>query len=307
MSDTVLKGPPSDAAALGTLDFVLYALVVFVWGTSWIALHMQLGVVAPEVSLFWRFLISALVMLGWVAATRGRLRFAVADHLRFALMGLALFSINFLCFYYGGLSTPSGLLAVVFSLASVFNLVLAALIFRQRPRPRMVIAGLMGFAGVALMFAPQLGGASFSGPALTGLLLCVAGTLCFCLGNMLSVGLRARAIPLPSATAWGMVYGALFLLMFSLARGQHFAIEPNIRYVAALLWSSVLSSVAAFAAYLTLLVRIGAGRAGYSTVLFPVIALAISTLYEGYVWTPPAIAGLVIVLAGNLLMLAKKG
>lgn len=306
MTDTILKARPSDAAALGAFDFALYALVVFVWGTSWIALHLQLGVVAPEISLFWRFLVSALVMLAWVVVTRGRLRFAAADHLRFALMGLALFSINFLCFYYGGLSTPSGLLAVVFSLASVFNIALSALIFRQRPRVRAVIAGLMGFAGVGLMFAPQLAGANLSGPALGGLILCVAGTLSFCLGNMLSVGLRARAIPLPSATAWGMIYGVAFLLLFSLARGQDFIIEPTLRYVGALLWSALLSSVAAFAAYLTLLSRIGASRAGYSTVLFPVIALAISTVYEGYVWTVPAIAGLLIVIAGNLLMLGRR-
>ncbi|GLS22525.1 multidrug DMT transporter permease [Labrys miyagiensis] len=305
MSDTILKVRPSDAAALGAFDFSLYALVVFVWGTSWIALHLQLGVVAPEVSLFWRFLIAAVVMLVWVAATGNRLRFAAAEHLRFALMGLLLFSTNFLCFYYGGLSTPSGLLAVVFSLASVFNIVLGALIFRQKPRLRAVIAGLMGFGGVGLMFAPQLTGASLSGPVLGGLTLCVAGTLCFCLGNMLSVGLKARAIPLPSATTWGMVYGALFLLLFSLVRGQDFIIEPNIRYLGALLWSALLSSVAAFAAYLTLLSRIGASRAGYSTVLFPVIALAISTIYEGYAWTGLAITGLVIVIAGNLLMLTK--
>lgn len=305
MTDTALKTGPSDATPLGALDLGLYAGVVFVWGTSWIALHMQLGMVAPEVSLLWRFMLAAVVMLGWVTMTGGQLAFAWHDHLRFAGLGVLLFSLNFLCFYYGGLSTPSGLLAVVFSLASVFNIVLSAIIFGQRPTLRAVIAALMGFAGVGLMFAPQLAGSSLSGPALAGLGLCLAGTLSFCLGNMLTLNLKQRSISLTSATVWGMIYGSAFLLVFGVVRGQAFIIEPTTRYLGALLWSALLSSVAAFAAYLTLLARIGASRAGYSTVLFPVIALAISTVYEGYVWSGLAITGLAIVIAGNLLMLTK--
>ena len=306
MTSTTLKAGPSEAAPLGATDLGLYAGVVFVWGTSWIALHMQLGVVAPEVSLLWRFLLAAVMMLGWVMLSGAPLSFAWKDHLSFAGLGLLLFSTNFLCFYYGGLSTPSGLLAVVFSLASVFNIVLSALIFGQKPNLRSVIAALMGFAGVGLMFAPQLAGDQLSGAALTGLILCVIGTLSFCFGNMLTLSLKKRAISLTSATAWGMVYGSLFLFVFSLARGQAFIIEPNLPYLGALLWSALLSSVLAFAAYLTLLSRIGASRAGYSTVLFPVVALAISTIFEGYVWSALAIAGLAVVLAGNLLMLTGR-
>ncbi|WP_448951301.1 DMT family transporter [Labrys neptuniae] len=306
MTSTTANAGSSETAPLGIVDLGLYAGVVFVWGTSWIALHMQLGVVAPEVSLLWRFLLAAVMMLGWVVFSGGRLAFAWKDHLAFAVLGLLLFSTNFLCFYYGGLSTPSGLLAVVFSLASVFNIVLGAICFRQKPSVRAVVAALMGFAGVGLMFAPQLAGDHLSRAALIGLLLCVAGTLSFCLGNMLTLSLKKRAISLTSATAWGMVYGSLFLLIFSFARGQAFIIEANPHYLGALLWSALLSSVAAFAAYLSLLSRIGASRAGYSTVLFPVVALAISTIFEGYVWSTLAITGLATVLAGNLLMLTGR-
>src|SRR5262245_38823891 len=104
------------------LDYGLYAAVVFLWGTSWIALHMQLGVIPPEISVTWRFAIAAAIMMAWVRLSGGRLGFPLADHLRFAALGLLMFSSNFLLFYYGGLSTPSGLLAVVFSLTSVFNM-----------------------------------------------------------------------------------------------------------------------------------------------------------------------------------------
>jgi drug/metabolite transporter (DMT)-like permease len=163
----------------------------------------------------------------------------------------------------------------------------------------------MGFAGVAAMFAPQIAGADFSASALHGLLFCIVGTLSFCIGNMISVAGQKRAVPISSATAWGMTYGVAFLFLFALLRGQTFTFEWTASYLVSLVWLAVMSSVLAFAAYMRLLARIGAARAGYSTVLYPVVALAISTAVEGYSWTPLAISGLVLVLAGNLVMLSK--
>jgi drug/metabolite transporter (DMT)-like permease len=289
--------------AFGAVDYGLYAAVVLLWGTSWIALHLQLGVVAPEVSLVWRFAIAATIMVAFVLARGGRMRFGWGDHGRFMALGVSIFSLNFLLFYYGGLTTPSGLLAVVFSLASVFNMLLGLLFFHQRPSGRVLLAALMGFCGVVAMFEPQLAGADVTPAALTGLALCIAGTLSFCLGNMVSLASQRRGVPIASATAWGMVYGTAVLVLISLLRGQAFIVEWTPSYLGALLWSAVLSSVLAFAAYMTLLARIGAARAGYSTVLFPVVALALSTLFEGYQWTLPAVLGLLLVIAGNLVML----
>ena len=122
---------------------------------------------------------------------------------------------------------------------------------------------------------------------------------------MISVANQRRGIPTGSATTWGMVYGALFLLLLSLLRGQSFMVEPTLRYLGSLAWLALVASVVAFAAYITLLSRVGADRAGYSTVLYPVVALAISTVVEGYVWTAPAFIGLALVILGNLLMLTK--
>jgi drug/metabolite transporter (DMT)-like permease len=295
-----------DGAAFSGIDYSLYALVVLLWGTSWIGIHFQLGVVDPEVSILWRFLIAALAMFGWVGASGGRLAFPLALHLRFAALGLFLFSTNFLCFYYGGLTVPSGLLAVVFSLASIGNMLLGALFFGTRPSRRLVLGAVLGFAGVATMFEPQIVGADFDRDALVGLFLCVAGTFCFCCGNMLSSAIQSRSVPVLSANAWGMGYGVLYLLAFTRLNGSTIAIEPTLLYLGSLLWLAIMASVIAFAAYLTLLGRIGAGRAGYSTVMYPVIALAISSVFEGYVWTLPAIAGLGLVLAGNLLVLTSR-
>jgi drug/metabolite transporter (DMT)-like permease len=287
-------------------DYAAYATTVFAWGTSWIALRMQVGVVAPEVSVLWRFLIAAALMWVWALARGYPLRFPPAMHLRFAGMGLFLFSTNFVLFYYGSLTIPSGLLAVAFSFASVVNMLMAGLVLRQPIERRVMFAGLLGASGVVLMFWPQIAGTGFDRGAFVGLVLCLMGTLSFCTGNLISGAIQRAGVAVTSASAWGMVYGALALFAVSLVRGHAFVIEPTVTYVGALLYLAVISSVLAFAAYLTLLGRIGGARAGYATVMFPVVALAISTVFEGYVWTWPAKIGLVCVLAGNLIVLAPR-
>ena len=286
-------------------DIAAYAATVFFWGTSWIALRAQLGIVPPEVSIFWRFLVAASLMWAWVTWRGERIRFPAADHLRFVGTGVCLFSANFTLFYYGGISVPSGLLSVVFSLASIGNLLLGALFLRQRIEPRVAFGALVGAVGIACLFWPEIAKAGINGAALGGLGLCVAGTTFFCLGNMISTSIQRRGVPLLSAVTWGMTYGAVIMALVSLARGHSFAIEPTAKYVVSLLLLAVGASVIAFSCYLTLLRRIGAARAGYSTVLFPIIALAVSTIFESYVWTPLAMLGVVLALAGNVLVLRR--
>ncbi len=292
-------------SALTPRDVALYGVVVFAWGFSWIALHYQVGVVAPEVSVMWRFAIAAPVMLA-VAALRGeRMVYAARDHLWFAALGAMIFSANFTLFYYGGQILTSGLLAVIFSLASVVNVLLGWLVLRSPIDRRVVGGGILGFCGVAAMFYPQLAGTTFNGPVLFGLLLCVIGTVLFCCGNMISALLQRRGIAVFAASGYGMIYGAAGLALFAAWRGAAFIIEPTPKYIGGLIFLAVISSVAAFGSYLTLLGRIGADRAGYATVMFPVVALAVSTVLEGYQWTLPAILGLVAVMAGNLLVLRR--
>ena len=122
---------------------------------------------------------------------------------------------------------------------------------------------------------------------------------------MMSTVVQRRGVPLLSANAWGMTYGTLVLAGINLVRGNAFIIEPTLTYVGSLVYLAIGASVIAFASYLTLLRRLGAARAGYATVLFPIIALAVSTLLEGYVWTPLAVAGVALALAGNVLVLRR--
>ena len=277
---------------------------MFVWGTSWIALKAQLGEVSPEVSTLWRFLLAAPLMWLWAAARGETLAYPAADHRRFAAAGALMFSSNFVLFLYGGQYLPSGLLAVVFSLVSILNLLLGAAFLGQPIMPRVALGGVLGAAGIALLYSPQIAGGVQRG-ALLGLAFCLAGTLSFCAGNLVSTAIQRRGVPLLAATAWGMTYGVAALAAIVLVRGQPLIVEWTPRYLGATLYLALFASVVAFASYLTLLRRIGAARAGYATVLFPIVALAVSTLVEGYRWTLAAILGAALALAGNVLVLRR--
>ncbi|WP_152979756.1 DMT family transporter [Mesorhizobium sp. 1M-11] len=284
------------------LDYGLYALTVIAWSLSWYAIEFQVGTVANEVNIVWRFAIATVLMFGWVVLKRGLLRFTLADHMRFVALGVLMFSSNFLLFYYGAGYLVSGLLSVVFSLASVMNMMLGAIVMREKPSPRILLGGLTGFCGIALMFLPEIVGHDLGGGTLVGLGFCVAGTLSFCIGNVISAAGMRKGLPLVSMNAWGMFYGTLWSAILALLMGRTFAVEPTVAYFGSLLFLAVVSTIMGFAAYLTLLGRIGAARAGYATVMFPIFALLVSTVLEGYRWTAFAIVGLALVAIGNVLV-----
>ncbi len=302
-SATAPAAAPSLDRPFDATDLSLYGLTIVAWSVSWYAIALQIGTVSNEVNLVWRFAIATVLMFGWVAWSGRRMRFALTEHLRFAALGVLLFSSNFLFFYYGAFYLVSGLLSVVFSLASVINLMLAAIVMGQRPSPRILAGGLLGFGGIALMFWPEIARQDVSGAALIGLGLCVCGTLSFCLGNLVSAAAQRKGIPLVSMNAWGMLYGTAWAGFLALILGRDFIIDPTATYLGSLVFLAVVSTVVAFAAYLTLLGRIGAARAGYATVVFPIFALVVSTFLEDYRWSVFALAGLVLVAAGNVIVI----
>lgn len=287
-------------------DYGLFALSVIAWSAAWFAIELQVGKVSNEVNVAWRFGIATLIMFVWAALSGSRWRFSASDHLRFAALGVLLFSSNFLFFYYGALYLVSGLLSVVFSLASVINMVLAALIFRERLSPRFLVAGLAGMSGISLLFFSEIMESGVSDGTLVGLALCVGGTLSFCLGNLVSADCQSRGLPIVSTSAWGMLYGTLWCAFLAVLLERPFIVEPTFAYFASLVFLAVVATVVAFAAYLTLLGRVGGARAGYATVLSPIFALLISTGFEGYRWTFLAIVGLAFVVAGNVLVVRGK-
>lgn len=287
------------------MNLSLYLLTVLIWGTTWIALKLQLGEVAIAASIAYRFALAAAVLFA-ILLLSGRLQRLDARAQGVCVaQGLCLFCLNFMCFYTASQWIPSGLVAVIFSTATLWNALNARLFFKQRIAVNVLLGGALGLAGLGLLFWPELAGHETSRESLQGIALALLGTLFFSAGNMLSsLQQKAGLRPLTS-NAWGMLYGALMLVAICLLSGTPFAFEFNTRYIASLLYLAIPGSVIGFTAYLTLVGRMGPERAAYCTVLFPVVALNISVFVEGYQWTLPALLGLVLVMLGNVLVFRK--
>jgi drug/metabolite transporter (DMT)-like permease len=289
------------AGHAGDMNIFLYLLTVLIWGTTWIAITFQLGSVPAPVSIAYRFWLAAAVLMGFLLITRKPWWPPRQAWPYLFAQGIALFCLNFLCFYYASQWVTSGLEAVVFSTAPLWNAINGR-IFLGRPIRRQVMMGaLLGLAGIVLLFAPQMAGHWNDSKVLIGLALTLGGTLCFSCGNLLSSRMQTLGLTPWLTNTWAMLIGSTTLGIGALALGMPFALDPSPRYLGALLYLAIPGSVIGFTAYLLLVGRIGPDRAAYSTVLFPIVALTISTIYEGYHWTPLALGGLALVLAGNLL------
>lgn len=294
----MLKGWPKTTV-------LLYLAVVFIWGSTWLAVRYQVGVVPPEISVAYRIGIAAVCMFGWSLARGLPLRFTLYEHLFMMVQGALIFSTNFFLFYLAAAHLTTGLIAVIFSTASAMIILLNSMLLRQLPSLRLLLGAVLGGAGISLVFSRELVGFSFQSTTGAGLLLSLGGTFCFSLGSLVSARNRAAGLSVCGNTAYAMLYGTGLLCFFSLVRGQHFDFDFALPYVASLAYLSIVGSVIAFAAYFALLARIKAEQAAYSTVLFPVVALALSTVFEGYQWTVTAVLGVLVTLTGNLLVLKQ--
>ena len=287
------------------MNLSLYLLTVLIWGTTWIAIKLQVGSVAIPLSIAYRFGLAALVLFAFLLLSRRLQPLNRRAQLLCLAQGLCLFCINFLCFYTASQWIPSGLIAVVFSTATLWNALNARVFFGQRIALNVLAGGALGLLGLALLFWPELAGHEASRETLIGLGLALIGTLCFSAGNMLS-SLQQKAGLRPLTTnAWGMLYGALILTGYCLFSDVPLSIDWRAQYIGSLLYLAIPGSVIGFTAYLTLVGRMGPERAAYCTVLFPVVALNISAFVEGYQWSAPALLGLGLVMVGNVLVFRK--
>ena len=281
----------------------LYAITTLIWSSTWLAITFQLGQVAPAVSVVWRFALSASILFAFALWRRLPLGFAPRDHLWIALQGFLMFGLNYVCVYLSEQSLASGLVAVASSVIVFWNIIGMRVFFGSPINPVIALAALIGVGGVVLVFLPDIANFSASGPAVRGLVLALIGAVSASLGSMAALRNQKHHIPIVPLIAWAMLYGTLFIAAYAALSGAAFTFDWSFRYVASLLYLALLGSVLAFAAYLTLLKRIGADRAGYIGAAVPVIALLLSTVFEGLRWEASMLLGVLLCVAGNVLIL----
>ena len=279
-----------------------YGLTVLIWVLTWTAIRLQVESAPVDVSVFYRFLMASVVALV-VLALLGRLQtLTLKQHGWLFLQGLTLYSVNFLLIYRAAESMTSGLLAVVFSLAALFNALNGWLWLRLKPTARLYPAVALGITGVALLFWHDLQLGNATGASI---LFAAAGTFWFSMGNLVSIKVRLAQIPLLVANAWAMVYGAVILGVWWLLQGVAWVVPTSATFWGATVFLAVPGSIIAFYCYITVIQTLGADRAGYATVLFPVVALSVSTWLEGFEWTTTAVLGALLAILGNYVLFRR--
>jgi drug/metabolite transporter (DMT)-like permease len=289
------------------MNLLFYSGVVLIWGTTWFAILFQLGQVDPLVSVIYRFALASSILMIYCRARRLPMRFSPRDHGFMALLGVFLFSLNYWLFYVAELYLASGLVAVVFSTMVIFNIVFGAVFIGTPIRPRVLLGAVLGLTGIALVFRPELSAFTLSNKGMLGLVLSLGATVSASLGNITSARNQMAGIPVIQANAWGMTYATALMTAVALLTGKEFSFQATFPYIASLFYLALFGSVFAFGMYLTLVGRIGADRAAYTTLLFPIVALALSMMFEGYRPAPLAFLGVVLILGGNYMVLMQAG
>ena len=284
---------------------LLYLTSVMIWGSTWLAIKFQLGTVAPEISIAYRVTLAAVILLIYSYLRKLPLKFSIQEHGYMALQGLFIFSMNYLLVYLAEGFLSSGLVAILFSTIIFWNVIFGAIFLRNPIRSDVVIGGLIGVIGLAVIFWPEVSTFELAGNRMTGLLLAFGGVLSASLGSIISARNQIHKIPVIQSNGYGMAYGGLFMFAFALLRSAEFTFDPSPGYILSLLYLALFGSVIAFSAYLTLLGRIGPDRSAYVTVLFPIVALILSTLFEGLTWGLSGVVGVLFVIIGNVIALNR--
>jgi len=286
-------------------NWVLYLATVLIWGASWYGIKLQLGMVEPAVSVMYRFGAASLILIAWCLLRGVSLRFTARQHGFAALMGFLMFCLNYVVFYVATADVTTGFVALSVSLMVILNSLFGSWFLGRPMRLMVVIGGLCGVAGIALVFWSELSGSGGGQATVQGIVLCLIGTVSVSLGNTVSARNQRAGMAVLPTNAIAMAYSALLVALYVVATGKPVTFDLSPVYMGALAYLVVFATIIAFGCFLTLLGRIGSDRAAYALVLQPVAALAISTVAEGFQWGWPAALGVILVIIGNVIVLGS--
>ncbi len=287
-------------------NLILYLTPLFIWGSTWLVITLQLGKVEPLVSVVYRFFFASLIAFVFLKIRREKTGYGPADHFFMALQGILLFGVNYWFVYVAEGVVSSGLVALIFSVIVFFNSINGALFLKEKIRTEVIFGGLIGVSGIALLFIDELSSISFSKEKILNYLLAFAGAYIASLGNIISLFNQRRKIPVLHSNSFGMLYGSIFMAIIVVISGMPVTIDMSFKYISSLLYLSIFGSIIAFYAYVTVIGRIGADKAANVVLAAPVLALILSSIFEKISFTPLMIAGVLLVMAGNFIALRKK-
>ncbi|UAK24825.1 DMT family transporter [Sphingomonas nostoxanthinifaciens] len=299
--------PPLPAAVQARVALP-FAICTLIWGSTWFVIGSQLQYVPAAWCIAYRFTLACIAMVA-VAKIGGRsLAIGRAGHGLAIMVGVPQFTFNYIFVYSAEEQIASGLVALVSALLIVPNALLGRALLGQAVSRRFLIGSGVAMAGIALLFADGVmrGGGLDAHRTILGVVLSLGGVVAASTANVLQGTRQAKAIPPASLIAWAMAYGAACDIAYALVTAGPPVFSTAPIYLAGLLYLAVAGSAVTFTLYFALIRTIGPARAGYIGVLIPVIAMALSTLFEGYRWTAAAAAGAALAVAGLLVAMRAR-
>ncbi|MEM7189228.1 MAG: DMT family transporter [Pseudomonadota bacterium] len=282
---------------------VIFVIAVVIWGSTWIMMKFQLGVVDPTASLTYRYCLAGIVVLTGAALAGKRIRLAPSQHLWCIAQGALMFSANYWITYIAAAHLTTGIISVFFAGVSGCTMLLALIIYQRVPALRTALGALMGVCGTALVFWPEIDGLPIDGPEIQSGFLLVLSVFLFAAGGLVGARNLASGMPRYATIGWSMFYGSCWMCLIVFIRGDTFAFDVSAPYILSLMWLIFFGSGLVFVLYFILIERIGPERASYASVMFPLVALVISTFAEGYSWPLLALIGVPLAILGNGLVL----
>lgn len=284
----------------------LFIIPALIWGSTWYVIKFQLGAVDPLLSVSYRFAMGSFILFVYTRFRKLNMKFSPAEHARMGLQGMLLFGFNYWLVYLSEETLTSGLVAITFSTLIFMNIFFSAIFLGTKVKKEVILGGILGVSGTILMFYQEIRQTGLNEALISGLIFCIIGVLFASMGNITSAYNQKKKIPVVQANTYGMLYGSIIMFTIALFSGKEIMIETSQSYLLSLLYLAVFGSVIAFTTYLTLIGRLGADKAGYVIVVLPVIALSISAIFENYQITLYSVAGMLLIILGNLIVIRKK-
>jgi len=277
------------------MNAILYFIVLLAWGSSWFAISFQLGDVAPQVSIAWRFLLASFMLFIWCYARGLKLSFSWRAHSSWLLLGFFLFCVNYICAYFGTFYLASGLVCLIFSTLTLFTVFNGFIFFKKPIRLPILFGAIVGILGLSIIFSNEISNTDWSleSGIVKGFLWMLLATFFASIGMLLSGQMQARKMPLVQSNAFSMLYGSLIIVTYVSVSDISFSFSTSYSYVISLIYLSLVASVIGFGVYLKLVGNIGADKASYVNIFTPTIALFLSTLFENYQWSWTGLVGVV--------------
>ena len=290
------------------MNAVLYFVVLLAWGSSWFAISFQLGDVAPQVSIAWRFLLASFMLFIWCYARGLKLSFSWREHSSWLLLGFFLFCVNYICAYFGTFYLATGLVCLIFSTLTLFTVFNGFIFFKKPIRLPILFGAIVGILGLSIIFSNEISNTDWSleSGIVKGFLWMLLATFFASIGMLLSGQMQARKMPLVQSNAFSMLYGSLIIVTYVSLSDISFSFSTSYSYVISLIYLSIVASVIGFGVYLKLVGNIGADKASYVNIFTPTIALFLSTLFENYQWSWTGLVGVALIIIGNIIVLYAK-